>query len=398
MLERTCPICACTSGDILYTQNFLVPDGFPLDASESGHVEQHIVSCNDCGLVFTDTGLLQKDYNEYYSKYAKYSSACSQDTSSETRDINNYLINLVESVCNSDKEKKIVDIGFGSGAFLIGLKSKGFTELCGLDIPGANASLLSHHNIKCKNGSITEDSINLAEPDLFDVVCLISVLEHVYDVNLALSNISTMLKENGFAIVLVPDATYYHKELINPLHQINLEHINHFDKISLDNLMKQYDFLPHSHDKYVMNTPSISSTQMVHAYRKYADAARNVKEFNFAQEASKSISLLIEEWEKVPVDEQIKHLVSSQEEVVVYGTGNYTYSMLSDTILKDCNIVSFVDINPNKQRSRLLGLPVYDPSFLLGFTGTIIVSVAYESQSIIQYIAEMGLKNKTHVL
>lgn len=398
ILDRTCSVCGCASGDILYIQNFLVPDRFPLAASESGVVTQHIVSCHGCGFVFADMGSLQKDYNDYYAKYAKYSSACSQNLDSEAPDIKDYLTNLIESVCNSDKGKKIVDIGFGSGGFLIDLKSKGFTDLHGLDIPGASASLLSQYDIKYTAGSITEENINLTESALFDVVCLISVLEHVYDVNIALSNISTMLKENGFAIVLVPDAAYYYRELINPLHQINLEHINHFDKTSLDNLMKQYGFLPHIYDKYVMTTHKISSTQMVHAYRKCAATATNEKKFNFTTEASKSVSLLIEKWKKVPVDEQVKYLVSSQEEVVIYGVGNYTYSMLSDTILKNCNIVAFVDGNPNKQGASLLGLPVYDPGFLLGFTGTIIVSVAYEPQSIIRHMTDMGLKNKTYVL
>lgn len=72
--------------------------------------------------------------------------------------------------------------------------------------------------------------------------------------------------------------------------------------------------------------------------------------------------------------------------------------MLSDTILKSCNIIAFIDSNPNKQGMCLMELPVCDPSFLLNFTGTIIISVAYESQLIMQQIAGMGLKNKIYIL
>jgi len=387
-LNRMCPICASKSGEILYTQNFIVPDKFPLTGSKNGAMTQYIVVCDNCGFVFADVELFQKDYDEYYAKY-------SQNTSLSP--IDDCLINIIELICNSDKSKRIIDIGCGLGSLLADLKSKGFTELYGTDTSPTVPSLLEQSDIKYKTISITEKNINLAESALFDIVCLISVLEHVYDLDMALSNISTMLKENAYVIISVPDTTYYHKEITNPIHVINLEHINHFSKTSLDNLMKQHGFLPYISDRYVVNTQKISSTQMLNIYRKCA-VATNEKKITFATKASNSVSLLIEKWKEKKVDEELKRMASSQEEVVVYGAGNYTYSMLADTILQNCNIIAFVDSNPNKQGARLMGLPVYNPSFLLDFAGTIIVSVAYEPQLIMQQIADMGLKNKTYVL
>ena len=295
------------------------------------------------------------------------------------------------------KNAKIIDIGCGSGSLLIGLKSKGFTELYGIGMSSTITSLLEQSDIKCKTTSITEKNINLAESASFDIVCLISVLEHVYDLNMALSNISTMLKENAYLIILLPDAAYYHKEILNPIHVINLEHINHFDKTSLGNLMKQYGFLSHISDKHVMNTQRTSSTQIVCVYKKCTIVADLLK-FHFTKESARSVSLLVEKWKAVQANNEIERMVSSQEEIVVYGAGNYTYSMLSDTILKNCNIIAFIDGNPSKQGTHLMGLPIHDPNFLLDFKGTVIVSVAYEPQSIIQYMSKMGLKNKTQVI
>lgn len=395
-LDRICPICAFELGRILYTQNFIVPDEFPLASSDSGAMTQYIVACDSCGFVFTDVKLFQRDYDKYYAKYGKYSCARPPNSNLETVDIDDYLINIIESMCNSDKNKRIIDIGCGSGAFLITLKSKGFTELYGIDTSPAISSLLEQSNIKCKTTSITKMNIDLLEP-WFDVVCLISVLEHVYDLDISLLNISKMLKDDAFVIILVPNAAYYHKELTNPIHQINIEHINHFDKTALDNLMKKHNFLLHVSENYVMDTQTTSSTQLVCIYKKCA-VATDEKKNNFATEATKSMDLLLEKWQKVQADKEIKHMALSQEKVVVYGAGNYTYSMLSNTILKNCNIVAFVDGNPNKQGVRLMGLPVYDPDFLINFTGTIIVSVAYEPRAIIQKITDLGLKNKTHII
>lgn len=397
ILNRTCPICASKLGEILYNQNFIVPVEFPLVGSKNGSITQYVVSCDNCGFVFTDAELTQKDYDKYYAKYGKYSCARSQISSLETIDIDDYLINVIESLSNSDKNKRIIDIGCGSGTLLVDLKSKGFTELYGIDTSPAIASLLEQSDIKYKTVSITEKNINLKDLALFDIVCLISVLEHVYDLDTALSNISIMLKENAFVIILLPDASYYHKELTNPIHQINLEHINHFDITSLDNLMGKYGFLPCILGKFVMNTQKTSSTQMACVYKKCAISGDGGK-INLSMEATKSVSLLVEKWKKVQVDKEVERQVSSQEAVVVYGAGNYTYAMLSDTILKNCNIVAFVDSNPNKQGTRLMGLPIYGPDFLVNFKGTIIISVAYEPQAIIHKINLMGLTNKIHII
>lgn len=392
-LNRICPICASSSGDVLYVQNFIVPGGFPLNNSGDGKMMQRIVSCCGCGFVFIDANLSQKDYDKYYDKYAKYSSVLPLEPNLKITDINNYLINFVESVCNSGKNGRIIDVGCGSGSLLIDLKSRGFTDLYGLDISRVTADLLGRYGIKYKTGGITEKNIDLGESELFDVVCLISVLEHVYDIDIALPNILKMLRNDATLIILVPDAAYYHKELTNPINQINLEHINHFDAVSLDNLMKKYGFVPHVSDKYVMRTQKSSSTQIVRAYKK-GSAPESKNEFSFAGEASNSVRLLAEKWKKMQVSEEIRRIASSREEVVVYGTGNYTYNMLADTVLKDCNIIAFVDSNPNKQGASLFGLPVFGPDFLPGFPGTIIVSVTYDPQVIIQQLSDRGLKNK----
>lgn len=395
--DRACPICSSAQEGILYAQNFIVPDKFPLTGSKAGKISQNIVACHNCGFVFAVANLFQKDYNRYYAKYDKYSCVCSQNSDFEIDGFNQYIINFIESICGSDKRKKIVDIGCGSGKFLFDLKSKGFTELYGIDITPTAAGLFKQSGIKYKTGNITEKNIDFAEPASFDIVCLISVLEHIYDLNIALSNISMMLKKNAFVIILVPDAAYYCKELTNPLHQINLEHINHFDKISLDNLMRRHGFSPYISGRYVVDTQKISSTQMLNVYKK-RNVAADEKKIVFAAKASNSIIILVKKWKKRKVDKELKRILSSQEEVVVYGAGNYTYNLLSDTILRNCNIVAFIDGNPNKQRACLMGLPVCGPDFLLGFKGTIIISVAYEPQLIAQQIIDKGLKNKIYVL
>ena len=99
-LNRMCPVCASKLGEILYTQNFIVPDEFPLDVSKNGTMTQYIVACDNCGFVFADVELFQKDYDEYYTKYCQNTSVGAQT------DIDDYLINIIELICDSDKSKR----------------------------------------------------------------------------------------------------------------------------------------------------------------------------------------------------------------------------------------------------------------------------------------------------
>ncbi len=52
---RNCPICQEENGEILHTQNFVLPEGHPLS---NGY---DILCCDRCGFVYADTTVSQKD-------------------------------------------------------------------------------------------------------------------------------------------------------------------------------------------------------------------------------------------------------------------------------------------------------------------------------------------------
>ena len=53
---RNCPICQEENGEILHTQNFVLPEGHPLS---NGY---DILCCDRCGFVYADTTVSQKDF------------------------------------------------------------------------------------------------------------------------------------------------------------------------------------------------------------------------------------------------------------------------------------------------------------------------------------------------
>ena len=114
-LERQCPICGSASGDVLFTQSYIVPDNFPLSPENTDHINEDIVSCDRCGFCFIDDSISQSDYNNYYEKYAKYSHYDFPDAGTPLDDFNAYLIEVIMKTCNRDTSKRIADIGCGSG-------------------------------------------------------------------------------------------------------------------------------------------------------------------------------------------------------------------------------------------------------------------------------------------
>ncbi len=397
-LDRPCSVCRCESGNVLFTQSYIVPDNFPLSPENKNHIKKDIVSCNKCGFCFTDDSLSQSDYNDYYEKYAKHSHFSFPDKDTPIDDFNAYLIDVINKTCNRDTSKRIADIGCGSGKLLIGLKSKSFTKLHGIDIATSTEAYLEHYGIHYQQGSVTEINKVKKNSKPFDLVAIISVIEHVSDLHQSVSNASSILKDYGHILISVPDSSLYHKELLpNPLFSINLEHINHFDSISLCNLMAQHGYQQQFSEKFVLNNERFKGSQMIHIYQK-VNITKTITNLPFAEGASQSIEKLASSWQKKPANEIISKLASTQEEIAIYGAGIYTFNMLADTELKNCNIISFIDENPNKQGKTLLDTPIRNPEFLLNFTGSIAISVANEPKSVFSTLRKMEIENKTYAL
>jgi hypothetical protein len=63
---QNCPICQEENGEILHTQNFVLPDGHPLSNGCD------ILCCDRCSFVYADTKVSQKGYDIFYAKLSKY--------------------------------------------------------------------------------------------------------------------------------------------------------------------------------------------------------------------------------------------------------------------------------------------------------------------------------------
>lgn len=110
------------------------------------------------------------------------------------------------------EERTLLDIGCGTGEFLLTCKNDGW-NVVGVE-PSKNARNLALNKLdKNISTNITEDIIEL-EFQKFEIITMWHVLEHVPNLEEYISKIKQLLKPNGVLIVAVPnyksfDAKYY---------------------------------------------------------------------------------------------------------------------------------------------------------------------------------------------
>lgn len=129
---------------------------------------------------------------------------------------------------------KILDVGVGLGRLFEKLKNR-VDKSYNLELHGLDISLGYLKEAKKKSINVVFSKIEDIpyEKNLFDIIICTDVLEHVFDLNLAIKNILSVLAVGGVLIIRVPnkeDLSGYLKENY-PYHYV---HLRNFDRYSLE--------------------------------------------------------------------------------------------------------------------------------------------------------------------
>lgn len=154
-------------------------------------------------------------------------------------------VNLIESF--HSYEKSILDIGCGTGDFLVACQKNGW-EVQGIE-PNKKAEKIASKKLNLKNGAINEEIIfndiqGLIERNKkYDVICMWHVLEHVSNLREYIEYLKGMLKSNGTLLIAVPnfksfDAQYYQE--FWAAYDVP-RHLWHFSKKSINLLFEKVD-------------------------------------------------------------------------------------------------------------------------------------------------------------
>jgi 2-polyprenyl-3-methyl-5-hydroxy-6-metoxy-1,4-benzoquinol methylase len=201
-----CPVCSNNNYDLFLESIdfFLTKESFS------------IVKCDRCGFKITHPRPKQEEISIYYnsSEYISHTNSQKGFLNRLYYLVRNFtLYSKVRLIKKYKKSGDILDIGCGTGEFLKKISEKGFI-VTGVE-PGNNAREYAQN----QNEIFVIDEKSMDEkltPSSYDVITMWHVMEHVYNLNSRISQISKLLSEKGLLIIAVPnsdswDARYYQK-------------------------------------------------------------------------------------------------------------------------------------------------------------------------------------------
>jgi 2-polyprenyl-3-methyl-5-hydroxy-6-metoxy-1,4-benzoquinol methylase len=163
------------------------------------------------------------------------------------------LKHKLKLINSQSKKGKLLDIGAGTGDFLVVAKKNGW-EITGIE-PSAKA-----RSIAINKGVNFATNLSDLESHSFDVITMWHVLEHVPNLDEYISELKRLIKPSGTILIAVPnfksfDANYYGK--FWAAYDVP-RHIWHFSKTAIQKLfaekeMKLIEVLPMKFDSFYVS-------------------------------------------------------------------------------------------------------------------------------------------------
>jgi hypothetical protein len=384
-LLRSCPICNHAIARDIHRGEYELPSEHLLPS------QLNIVSCDFCGFCFTDTGASQAVYDLYYAEMSKYADARLSTGSGGTSADSRRLEALASTICETARpgeKDAVLDLGCGAGGLLDSLAKRGLRNLWGLDPAPECAAHVEERGHNARTGTI---KTNPFQKNLFDGIILSHVLEHVKDLAEALGCLKSILKEDGWLYVEVPDARRYLDCLIAPFQDFNLEHINHFSRESLINLLSSCGFKSFSSGAKTLDLEGGGNYPAVFAFARQGPVEQLVQDDITREMLSHYVKASEEIIERV--NRRLRPLAHSQAPVALWGVGQLTMRLLRNSNLGQCNITAFVDSNPMMQGKHLRNIKIVSPEVFSSRRSQVqalIVGSMVNNQAIARNLAEMG--------
>lgn len=390
-MSRKCPTCGSTQPNIIREIRMELPMECRLPRS------YNVVSCKCCGTCYADTSAQLEDYDHYYRTNNSYSGNTSGIASTAVNCIEKFL----EEEMRGGESIRILDIGFGKGDLLLHLRQLGYTDLVGLDPSPSSVEHLNKLGIRAYQGSVYCPPAEMDElKGSLDVVLLTAVLEHLLEPKQAINMISPYLKEGGYFIIDIPDYSFVHNVALPIPNQFNQEHINYFSESSVRTLLADTDFrVCQVSSLGIKAANSIGSERCKLFFCKKCEKSEKnvdtgVEQDRLTREAIKCyFSRQEKHWREA--EELIEKLYKEHTQIIIWGMGAMTMSLLAETALDRCEIAAFVDGNPLKVGHEIVGKKIESPEVIREYPNAVIfVCVMLYADEIRERIADMGVTNE----
>ena len=199
-------------------------------------IHYRIVKCQNCSLVFSSPVLPPGKISMLYKE-----SVCNYKEQIPYL-IKTYL-NIIKKIKSDIAENpKVLEVGCGNGFFLKALLDCGLTkEVFGVE-PGSKMVLHADEEVRSRI-KVNFFKQNLFPKSTFDLILCFHVLDHMIDPNEFIKGAFSLLKKNGYVVVVVHDTEGLSVKLFGERSPIfDIEHIYLFNKKTLSEIFLKNKF------------------------------------------------------------------------------------------------------------------------------------------------------------
>ena len=316
--SNPCPVCDAVIRDHIYSRERIFDE--PL-----GSIEIKVAECLGCGFLFNDPRVADEFLNEYYSESLLCSGQIFRSQLSdgyykiihqrraETVSLEYYSkfthASAHSKTAHKNKsEPRLLDVGCGSGDFLseLGVVFPAYWRLAGIDPSQAAIDECEAKALTVRKGYLNEDDI---VTDTYQIVTLVSVLEHVGSPKSLIKGIAQCLEDDGLLYIEVPNLLQAEFSLTG---FFGLEHICHFTPHTLSILLERCGFCSiRFFDIHSKNICAVVSKRQIPDYQPLTDilddrvAMHSIvldyvsNERKFLKDLQNSVISQIVSWEKI---------------------------------------------------------------------------------------------------
>lgn len=394
--RRSCPTCGASLAEHIHRLGLRTPDGHPFNDGYD------VVACLFCGTGFADVDIAQHYYDNYYAKQAKYAAEASTATPTTSAAEPAWkavrldqAASLIASVL-PDKRSSVLDIGCANGTLLGALREQGYCDLRGIDPSKSSAAMAqAHHGVRVDVGTFS----NLP-PDLgaYDCICITGVLEHVLDIDDAMSVLVGLLRPGGIIYLDVPDASRYLQPYVSPFEDFSTEHVNHFSPQTLEMLGHRFGLATIRGERFVTELAAGVPCAAIRLIWQRGTGRCPTDELVRDEELVDSLKAFtgrsLADFAEIEV--QLEASLADRDEYAVWGIGEYTLKLLaSDPLVRRAG-VALVDGNAARHGMSFGGMKVRCPETLTGLNNQVplIIGSRLSESSIRAAIGQMRLRNE----
>jgi len=236
-----CALCASDDTEVVCTKAGGMKRGEPKDVIN--------VICTRCGLLYNNPQLSEEELELYYSEggyrknknavenYNDFVAYIKRRKSGNSKLVYNFLKPFLKG------NSKVVDIGCGIGMVLHEIKRQAGASVVGVEPDKLYVQMAKeyHHIDRMENilfGEFVEKAKKTKEK--FDVVIMRHVFEHLPEPNQSLEDLKSLLKEDGFLLLVVPNAANF-KPTSNLAGLLEFGHLYHYTPYTMHQMLLKHD-------------------------------------------------------------------------------------------------------------------------------------------------------------